>query len=105
MGCSVKALPVAAGLTQRALANTAELSVSMIGRIEAGTRRTRRSTLERIAAAFDQPELGEELARLAGPALAPESAYAGRIATRRQRRTEKARRRQAHAEAERQRAE
>ncbi len=62
--------------------------------IENGGRRTRRSTLGRVAAALTDanPSLGDEkpladaLAELAGPALAPESPHAERIARRRQRR-------------------
>jgi transcriptional regulator with XRE-family HTH domain len=68
------------GFTQAGLAQKAELSTSAIGRIESGTRRTRRSTLERIAIALGSPNLADELARLAGPALAPESPHAERIA-------------------------
>jgi transcriptional regulator with XRE-family HTH domain len=81
-------------LSQSALAADAELSVSTVQRIEAGTRRTRRTTLERIAAALGDPELADELPRLAGPALAPESTYAERIARRRQRRHRRGRGRQ-----------
>jgi hypothetical protein len=60
--------------------------VSTIQRIEAGARRTRRSTLDRIAEALGDPQLAGVLAELAGPALAPESPYAERIARRRVRR-------------------
>ena len=73
-------------LTQVALAQMAELSTSSIARIEAGTRRTRRSTLDRIATALGHPELADELERVAGPAIAPESPYAERITRRRERR-------------------
>jgi transcriptional regulator with XRE-family HTH domain len=45
------------GLTQAALAEAAELSTSGIRRIEAGTRRTRRSTLDRMAAARSYGQL------------------------------------------------
>ncbi len=75
-----------AGLSQRKLATAAELAPSTVERVEAGTRRTRRSTLDRIAGALNRPEAAAELADLAGPALAPESPYAERIARRRERR-------------------
>jgi transcriptional regulator with XRE-family HTH domain len=68
------------GLTQATLAEAAELSESAIQRIEAGTRRTRRTTLARISLAIGDPALSEELAALAGAALAPESPYPDRIA-------------------------
>jgi transcriptional regulator with XRE-family HTH domain len=68
------------------LAEASELSTSGIARIETGTRRTRPSTLDRIAVALGDPELAKELAQLAGPARAPESPYAERIARRRARR-------------------
>jgi transcriptional regulator with XRE-family HTH domain len=42
-------------LTQAALGEASELSTSGIRRIETGTRRTRRSTLDRIAAALGDP--------------------------------------------------
>jgi transcriptional regulator with XRE-family HTH domain len=73
-------------VTQGELAKAAQLSTSTIQRIEAGTRRTRRSTLHRIAEALGDPKLASVLADLAGPALAPESPYAERIARRRERR-------------------
>jgi transcriptional regulator with XRE-family HTH domain len=73
-------------VTQVELGKAAQLSVSTIQRIEAGTRRTRRSTLERIAEALGDPQLADVLADLAGPALSPESPYAERIARRRGRR-------------------
>jgi transcriptional regulator with XRE-family HTH domain len=76
----------ARGLTQAKLAEANELSESTIQRIEAGSRRTRHSTLERITLALGDPALADELARLAGAALAPESPYAERIARRRERR-------------------
>jgi transcriptional regulator with XRE-family HTH domain len=99
LGCSVRALRARAELTQAKLAELAELSVSTVSRIEAGARRTRRSTLGRIAAvvARTDPSLGEpepladSLAGLGGPALAPESAFADRLARRRERRARKRR--------------
>ena len=88
-----------AGLTQRALGFRAALSESQIYRIESGARRTRRSTLERVAEALANTcpalgpasELGQTLAAAAGPALAPESPFRDRVARRRKRRWEKKR--------------
>jgi transcriptional regulator with XRE-family HTH domain len=74
------------GLTQAELAVAAELSRRHVERLEAGNRRTRRSTLSRIAEALGDPSLEDELVGLAGPALAPESEYAERVVRRRQRR-------------------
>jgi transcriptional regulator with XRE-family HTH domain len=105
LGCRVRELRARAELTQAKLAELAKLSVSTVGRIEAGARRTRRSTLGRIAAVVApraDPSLGESepladsLAGLGGPALAPESAFADRIARRRERRARKRRGRVAH---------
>jgi hypothetical protein len=76
----------------------ARLAVSTVERIEAATRRTRGSTLARVAGALSQaePSLGSPqaiAARLvgrAGCALAAESPYAERIARRRARRARRA---------------
>jgi DNA-binding XRE family transcriptional regulator len=73
-----------ARLSRITLAETAELSESTIERIEGATRRTRRTTLGRIACVLHAN--AEELVDLAGPALAPESLYAERVARRRARR-------------------
>lgn len=98
-------------MTQAELAEQAELSVRQVSRIERGTRRTRESTLERLAHAVSTAEHAEWLdddtvadetwdewvamradelvdkwVRLAGFALAPESAYAWRVDARRARR-------------------
>jgi transcriptional regulator with XRE-family HTH domain len=70
------------GLTQTQLAQRAE-------RIEAGARRTRRSTLERIGEALANPSVAAEIAKLAGPSLAPESEFAERVGRRRARRSRK----------------
>ena len=93
LGERLRAHRLAAGLTRTAMGLAADLNPQSVYRIEVGTRRTRKSTLRRIAAALDhEPErLVDELVRLAGPSLAPESAYAERVARRRGRR---ARRRQ-----------
>jgi transcriptional regulator with XRE-family HTH domain len=89
----------AASLTQRELGNAAELSLGTISQIELGDRRTRHSTLRRIAAALvaaqpsltDSNALAASLAEAAGPALAPESIYRDRVDRRRRRRVCKGR--------------
>lgn len=95
LGENVRFLREDAGLSRRELAWQAFVHPSTIERIEYGTRRTRRSTLERIAAALvealglDDGEavgLVEYLVELAGPALAPESDHADRIVRRRTKR-------------------
>ena len=88
-----------ASLTQRELGNAAELSLGAICQIELGDRRTRRSTLRRIARAIvgarpntpTEDELTEQLAEAAGAALAPESGYRARIDRRRKRRAKRGR--------------
>jgi transcriptional regulator with XRE-family HTH domain len=76
LGVRIAELPAAIGVSQATLAERAELARTTVERIEGGTRRTRRSTLERIAEALDRSDATEELVALVGPALAPESAYA-----------------------------
>lgn len=86
----------AIGLTQAQLALGAGLSRVQVARIESGVRRTRRSTLTRIAAVLvaEVPRLGPvdrlvaDFVREAGPALAEESAYAERVTRRREQRAE-----------------
>lgn len=78
-----------AKLTQAAVAERAELSVSHLGKLEAGARRTRASTLARIAAALDPDravDLTDGFIALAGPALAAESEFTERVHRRRTRR-------------------
>ncbi len=85
---------MAAGMTQRELGRNAELSSWMVSQIELGTRRTRRSTLGRLARAIvnahpgisTEDELVEQLTEAAGGALAPESGYRARVDGRRARR-------------------
>lgn len=84
----------AAGLGQAAVAKRIGLSPRAMHRIEAGTRRTRRSTLTRIAGTLvlADPRLGPVDALLAhfvdaaGLALAPESPWAERLERRRKKR-------------------
>jgi hypothetical protein len=73
------------------LAVSAEVSVRQLEQIEQAIRRTRRSTLARIAGALvglradigSAEELAERLAALAGPSLAPESEFQERVEKRR----------------------
>jgi transcriptional regulator with XRE-family HTH domain len=99
LGHLLKGLRKAAGMTQRELARNAELSSWMVSQIELGTRRTRRSTLQRIARAIvgadpnasTEDDLTEQLAGAAGAALAPESGYRARVDRRRKRRAKRGR--------------
>ena len=83
-----------ARLSRPALARRAEVSVRTLERIEQAIRRTRRSTLERIAAGLVEvcprlgpsPALAAHLAELAGRGLAAESVYRERVEKRRRRR-------------------
>jgi transcriptional regulator with XRE-family HTH domain len=93
MGARLAELRRKRRLAQTDLAEIAKLSTRGFQRIEAGHRRTRLSTLDRLAAALGDESLARELAALAGPALAPESAHAERITRRRERRSRKAERR------------
>lgn len=89
LGWSVRHRREAAGLSRSTVAALAEMRCSSLSRIEAGACRTRRSTLERLAAALDVPDpagLVEEWVGLAGPALAPESQFRERVERRRRRR-------------------
>lgn len=70
-----------AGLSQRRLAAAVGVSRQTVYRLESGRRRTRRSTLGRVAAVLaprighDPKQLADLLARSAGPALAAENGY------------------------------
>jgi transcriptional regulator with XRE-family HTH domain len=97
LGDNLSVLRVDAGLSQREFALGAGMSPKSIYRIEAGVRRTRESTLHRIAEVLVETEpnygpvdrLTAYLVELAGPALAPESQYRDRVERRRARRLEK----------------
>ncbi len=99
LGHLLKRLRKTAGMTQRDLACSAELSSWMVSQIELGTRRTRQSTLRRIARAIvgavpnvsTEDELTEQLVEAAGAALAPESGYRDRVDRRRKRRAKRGR--------------
>lgn len=76
LGAAVRQRRQEAGLSLRALARLTGLSAGTLVRIEHGSRRTRRSTLFRLAFAIDLGTAGwqrTEWAELAGEALAPES--------------------------------
>jgi transcriptional regulator with XRE-family HTH domain len=104
MGTALRRLRSEARLSRRILGLRAQVHQSTLTGIEHGSRRTRRSTLERIAAALVEElpargtaaELVDYLVELAGPALAPVSAYDERVQRRRARRL---RRRQEEFEA------
>ena len=87
-----------AGLSRRALAESALMHPTSIARIEYGTRRTRSSTLKRIARALaaecddlDADALFKRWVRLGSRAIALESEYADRLDLRRQRRVSRKR--------------
>lgn len=92
LGARIAALRSAAGWSRPQLAERAQLSVHGLKKLERGVRRTRASTLRRLVEALapavdcDIEDLQAELLALAGPALAPESKYAERVAARRERR-------------------
>jgi transcriptional regulator with XRE-family HTH domain len=98
LGAEVRRLRKLTTLTVAEFAWEIEVCVQHLWRLERGVRRTRRSTLARIAEAVDAevPELGgtkvilTRLLELTGPALAPESEYAARMDRRRARRRRKA---------------
>jgi transcriptional regulator with XRE-family HTH domain len=98
MGARVRELRAAAGLSLRGLAEAAGLSRRGLSMLERGVRRTRRSTIDRLAGVLAEPlgrlpgEVAAELAALAGDALAPESEHAERVARRAERRQARRRR-------------
>ncbi len=79
----------AAELSQGELAKAVTLSKRHLQRIEAGQRRTRLSTLERLAKflarflVIDEDDLLEVFLQVAGTSLAQESAYADKVELRR----------------------
>jgi transcriptional regulator with XRE-family HTH domain len=99
LGARVRFLRELADVSRRDLAGLAQMSAGHLGMLEWGTRRTRRSTLERIAFALsvanpdalvvDPFDLVEDFVALAGPALASESQFKERVDRRRERRTRK----------------
>jgi transcriptional regulator with XRE-family HTH domain len=88
LGHVLRQLRVDAGLSARQLGEAAQLGRRQVQRLEAGQRRTRASTLARLARALTRPPADVPLAlwlvRAAGPALAPESPYAVRVDRRRE---------------------
>lgn len=102
LGVRLRSLREAAGLSQAALGSLAELGERHLRRLEHGERRTRASTLARIAVAVtharsslgDAQTVSRELVGVAGVALACESAFRDRVDQRRTRRTRKRRRRE-----------
>lgn len=96
-GTALRAIRQAAGIRAQDLAARSEVSRVTLWRIEAGKRRTRESTIDRIAGALvglapwmgDPVAVADNLIDLAGPVLAPESPFQDRIERRRARRTER----------------
>jgi transcriptional regulator with XRE-family HTH domain len=96
LGRELRELRLQAGLTQATAAWRAQLGERSLRRIEAGQRRTRSSTLQRLLQAFEVVDVDlalQGLLAVAGAALAPESGHPARIAVRRARRHRKAARR------------
>jgi transcriptional regulator with XRE-family HTH domain len=94
LGAAVRTARLAAGFTRLGLAILAGVSDVTVYRIEAATRRTRASTLRRIAGALcdaapmlgDPARVAADFATIVGLGLAPESEYAERVERRRARR-------------------
>jgi transcriptional regulator with XRE-family HTH domain len=102
LGARLRSLRKSAGLSQAALGSLAEMGERHVRRLEHGERRTRETTLERIAVVLTraQPSLGDAhavlagLLRLGGVAIAAESDYRDRVDRRRVSRTRKRRQRE-----------
>lgn len=93
-----------AGKSLSDIAIAAGLDYSHLRRVIAGDRRTRASTLARVAACLTNSDeearhLHEQLVHAAGPVLAPESTYEDRVARRRARRLQRAEHEEAQAQA------
>ncbi len=97
LGTCLRELRTQAGLSQRELAAKAGLAERSVRRIEHGHRRTRASTLQRLAEVLvgDAPRHGsaddvlDQLLSAAGSGLAEESEYRWRVDARRRRREAK----------------
>ena len=93
LAAGLRTARTAAGVTQCDLAYRAGVNPTTVYRIEAAVRRTRLSTLRRIAEALvraapwmgDPERVTADLATLAGLGLAPESQYRERVERRRAR--------------------
>ncbi len=93
LGEELRILRLSAGMSQVELATKAGLGERGLRRLEHGERRTRASTLTRLAGALTEGAPAEvtdrvatALMAVAGPTLAPESQYAERVQRRRDRR-------------------
>jgi transcriptional regulator with XRE-family HTH domain len=92
LGHEVRALREAAGVSCRYIARALLYNTRTVERIEQGTRRTRRSTLEALLDVLllacpdlgERDELVQRLVDAAGPALAPESPHADKSGGRRE---------------------
>ncbi len=104
LGGYLRELRKAAGLSIDRASRLADLSIDGWARIERATRRTRHSTLERIAKGLceasgaDPDGLYAEMVRRADNALAAESLYRERIERRRAKRTRRQNRQRAQDE-------
>lgn len=100
LGASLRAARRDAQMSQAHLAARAGIAERSVRRIEQGERRTRRSTLVRLAGVLAQSQNGRgiepllaDLLLAVGPALAPETEYPQRVEARRCRRQRKTGRR------------
>jgi transcriptional regulator with XRE-family HTH domain len=94
LGTTLKAARLQGGLTVQELAHRADLSARHLHRLERGERRTRSSTLHRLAHVLspgDSDRLVEDWLAIVGMAVAPESRFAARVVRRRQRRIKRKR--------------
>ena len=101
LGAELRELRERASLSRSQLGWAATVSVTHLANLEGGHRRTRRSTLLRIAGVLvdhipgylgSPDDLADYLCAVAGPALAAESQYAARVDRRRGRRVTRAER-------------
>jgi len=99
LGEEIRKARIAAGLSIAECARRARISAPYLWRLEHGERRTRGSTLRRLATALwtadpydtQRPAILAELLDAAGIALAPESRFQRRVEQRRRQRIRKAR--------------
>lgn len=100
LGAELRVERLRAGYNRPAFAKVVQLSPRHLSRLESGERRTRASTLLRIASALterldvDRDTLHAQLLALGGEAIAPESSYPERVESRRLARLAKATKRE-----------
>ena len=106
MGAYLRSLRIESGLPTKTLAERSEIVTDTWRRLECATRHTRHSTLERIANVLGEAlgreprTIYDEMVRLAGPCLAPESLYRDRVESRRATRLQRSAARTARQEAQ-----